>query len=79
LDTTSNYYLVVDHTLVGAAQGTNQNGQQVFNANRFYWKIMGLEYPEMINTVPYVSAASTTTSSTLFVGVLVAVMVALLR
>jgi len=80
LDTTSQYYLVVDHTWVGAASGTtNNNGQQVFLPNRFTYLISGVDYGTGQNTAPYVSAASRVSLSIpLFVG-LIAGVVALLR
>jgi hypothetical protein len=62
LDTTSSYYLVVDHTLIGGAQGTNQNGVQVFLPDRFTWDISGVDYGTPFNTAPVVSAASSTMS-----------------
>jgi len=44
LDPNTNYYLVVDHTLIGAAQGsTDGNGNIVFLENQFSYSISGLE------------------------------------
>jgi len=79
LDSTSHYYLVVDHTLIGAAKGTNQNGEQVFNPNRFTWSISGVDYGEGKNTVPYMSAATSTTSSVTLIVALIATVMALFR
>lgn len=46
LDTNTNYYLVVDHTYIGVATGTNNgNGGFDFNPNTFYYFIRGLEVP----------------------------------
>jgi len=60
LDANTNYYLVVDHTLIGGAQGTNTNGVQVFNPNRFTWYISGVDYGQSYNSAPVISAASST-------------------
>jgi len=61
LDTTSNYYLVVDHTLIGAAKGTaNNNGGQDFNPNRFTWYISGVDYGKSYTSSPVISAAPST-------------------
>jgi len=79
LDANTKYYLVVDHTLIGAAKGTNQNGEQVFLPNRFTWSISGVDYGQGYNTMPYYSAASATTQSLSLVIGLIATVIALLR
>jgi hypothetical protein len=78
LDANTNYYLVVDHTLIGAAQGTNQNGAQVFNPNRFQWAITGLEPGVGYNSAPVMSAASSTHASFALVAFVATAVVALL-
>jgi len=76
LDANTNYYLVVDHTLIGAAAGTaNNNGGQDFNQNRFQWAITGLEQGPGYNSAPVMSAATSTHAS---VGVVAIAAVALL-
>lgn len=53
------YYLVVDHTLIGAAKGTtNGNGDRVFLPNTFAFKIEGLETGGGYNTAPTNGAAT---------------------
>jgi len=73
LDANTLYYLVFDHTPVGAAQGTNQNGVQVYNPNTFAYVIKGLEVPEGQTNNPYRNWASNVTPATAIVVVLAAI------
>jgi len=78
LDPNTNYYLVVDHTLIGAAQGTtNANGQQVFLENRFDYTITGLNPGPGYNSAPYASAAPLSAAASLpLLGALIAALAA---
>jgi len=69
LDANTNYYLVVDHTLIGAAQGTNVNGVQTFLENRFEWQITGLDPGVGYNSVPVISSATHTAGAKVAAGV----------
>jgi len=77
LDPNTNYYLVVDHTLIGAAKGTTDgNGDQVFLENRFYYEIVGLDPGQGYESTPNISAAPRAAGVTAFAA-LVAIVAAL--
>jgi len=59
LDARTDYYLVIDHTKIGAAAGsTDANGNQVFLDNRFYYSIQGVDYGTGFMSTTLVSGAS---------------------
>jgi len=70
------YFLVVDHTLIGAADGTTVNGQQEFLTNTFAYKIEGLEVPVGYNTAPTSGATATASASVAVVAILATVVAA---
>jgi len=79
LDPNTNYYLVVDHTYIGAADGTNNGNTQVFNPNRFYYEISGLDPGfGVASGMTMKSAAPPAASLSSFAVVLVAIACALL-
>lgn len=79
LSTTTNYYLVVDNTKIGAAAGTTDgNGNQVFPPVRFYYQITGLDPGQGYASSQFMSAASPVASLSTLVIVLVAALCALL-
>jgi hypothetical protein len=54
----SDYYFVIDNTLIGGATGTtNGAGQNTFPADRFQWSISGIDPGPSYNTAPVMSAA----------------------
>jgi len=76
LDPNTNYYLVVDHTYIGAADGTNNGNEQVFNPNRFYYEISGLDPGYGVPSgMTMRSAASRVASLSSSVGVVLAAIV----
>jgi hypothetical protein len=78
LDANTYYYLVVDHTKIGAAAGsTDNNGNQVFLDNRFYYSFQGVELETGYMSGTILSGASATASVS-FVAVLLSAIVALL-
>jgi hypothetical protein len=83
LDTTDQYFFVVDNTLVGAASGTtNAAGQTVFPPNQFSFSISGLPIGTPMYVYPmgaYSGAFSTAPSFALLVTMIGAAIVALLR
>jgi len=59
LSTTTNYYLVVDNTNIGAVGGTtDNNGNQVFTPVRFYYAVTGLDPGPGYQSSQFMSAAS---------------------
>jgi len=59
LDASTDYYLVIDHTKIGAAAGsTDNNGNQVFLDNRFYYSIQGVDIGTGYQSTTLVSGAS---------------------
>jgi len=79
LDSNTNYYLVVDHTLIGAAQGTtDNNGNQVFLQNRFQYSITGLDPGIGYNSVPVMSSATSVSVGIASIAAVASAIVALL-
>jgi len=73
------YYLVIDHTLIGAANGNQDgNGNNVFNNNRFTYSISGVDFNQG-HTQAYSGASPSHTASGLSLGLaaLLAVITAL--
>jgi len=78
LDSTTNYYLVVDHTKIGAAAGsTDNNGNQVFLPNRFYYRIDGVDYGTGFQSEALMSGA-VSMASVSSVAIVLSALVALL-
>jgi len=74
LDPNTDYYLVIDHTKIGAAAGsTDGNGNQVFLNNRFYYSISGVEVGVGAQSIPVISGATAVVSSSLLVVALAAI------
>jgi len=78
LDANTNYYIVVDHTKIGAAAGsTDNNGNQVFLPNRFYYRIDGVEYGTGFQSQTLMSGA-VSMASVSSVAIVLSALVALL-
>jgi len=83
LDPAIDYYLVVDHTGIGAAKGTdNGDGTRSYNLNRFYYQIEGVEAERGYTTdgttmIAGVNGASTVRPTFTMVAALVASAIAI--
>jgi len=76
----SDYYLVIDNTLIGGATGTaNAQGQITFPSDRFQYSIEGIDPGPGYNTAPATSGASSTASPAVAVVVAAALLIAALQ
>jgi len=85
--TTTDYYIVVDHTHIGAARGTdNGDGTRSFNPNRFQYQIEGVLYGDGylatsqngMLTGGIINASATTTPAIAMIGLIVTALMAFL-